>query len=81
MPARKNPVTNRKKYKPAIPFANQMMEMLLNAAIKELTKNTFAEANLSAIEKMANTNVPAINPSCTIEVILPGVFVWTFRPL
>ena len=73
MPARKNPVTNRKIYKPAVSFANQMMEMLLNAAIKQLTKNTFDEANLSAIERMANTNVPAINPSCTIEVILPGV--------
>jgi len=48
---------------------------LLNAAIRELTKNTLAEVILSAIEKMANINVPAINPSCTTEVILPGELV------
>ena len=75
MPARKNPVRNRMTYKSAIFFANQIMETLLNAAITELTKNTFADVTLSAIEKRANINVPAINPSCTTEVISPGALV------
>ena len=71
MPARKNPVTNRKIYKLVKLFANQMMDRLLKAAISELTKKTFAEANLSAMEKIANIRVPAINPNWTTEVMFP----------
>ncbi len=33
------------------------------------TKNTFEGENLSAMVKIANTRVPAINPNCTDEVI------------
>ena len=72
MPARKKPVINRKANKIVIFFANQRMEMFATAAIKDEIKKTFEELNLSAIEKIANNNVPAIKPNCTTEVIFPN---------
>ena len=73
MPARKKPVTKRKANKVAVLFANQIIETFARAASVDETKNTFVGSNLSAMEKIAKTSVPAMKPNCTMAVMLPIV--------
>ena len=79
MPARKKPVMNLKANTDEPFFASQMIEIFARAAISDEMKKTFEESNLSAIEKMAKTRVPVINPNCTIEVILPNALKGIFN--
>ena len=76
MPARKNPVKNRNTQRVKTSFANQMINKLNSAAIREQTKNKWVLLKRSATVKKANTKVPAIKPACIIDVtsaMLTGV--------
>ncbi|GAA4971112.1 hypothetical protein GCM10023315_21410 [Algibacter aquimarinus] len=49
-------------------FASNTVKRFKDAATTAQIKNTFDGENLSAIFKIANTNVPIIKPNCTAEV-------------
>ena len=68
MPARKKPVKNLKLNKPVVLIAGINIPRLNIAAMIEQTKKTLTGENRSAIIRMANINVPMINPSCTALV-------------
>lgn len=53
------------------PLPSQMTPKLTNAPKTAHQKNTLDGENRSAIDKMANTKVPTINPNCTPEVKCP----------
>jgi hypothetical protein len=69
MPARKKPVMKR-RMKSELPSCANMIRIFAIDATMLLAKKTFDGLNLSAMERKANTKVPAMNPSCTIDVRL-----------
>jgi len=71
MPARKKPVKNRKERILANPLPSQITPKLNNAPKTAQQRNTLDGEKRSAIDKMANTKVPMINPNCTAEVKCP----------
>lgn len=68
MPAKKKPVPNRIANKLVSKLKSKTIKILRTAANNAQTKNTFEGENLSEIVKIANKNVPKINPTCTAEV-------------
>ena|SRR6056297_2257884 len=71
MPARKKPVKNRKERILANPLSSQITPKLKSAPKTAHQKNTLDGEKRSAIDKMAKTKVPTINPNCTAEVKCP----------
>ena len=71
MPARKNPVKNRKLSRLAKPLLSQMTPKLNSAPKRAHVENTLEGENRSAMDKIAKTRVPMIKPNCTAEVKCP----------
>jgi len=71
MPARKNPVKNLKERRLTRLLPSQTTPKLNNAPKTAQEKNTLDGENRSAMDKIAKTRVPIINPNCTAEVKCP----------
>ena len=63
MPARKKPVTNRSKNTTEASLATHTSKIFAKAAKQVLAKNTPEDEKRSAMENMANSKVPVMNPS------------------
>lgn len=72
MPAKKNPVKNRKLIKLNKVCDSNTKPKLKIAPKIALTKNTLEGEKRSAIVNRAKTKVPEINPNCTAAVKLPN---------
>ena len=68
MPARKNPVKNRKLISEVKLFSSSTVPKLQRAPNRALTRKTFEGEKRSAMLNKANKSVPIINPNCTAEV-------------
>lgn len=71
MPARKKPVKKRNAYNPDRLVVENRMSAFKMAAINEEKKKILEGEYRSAIEKIANTKVPVINPNWINEVKFP----------